>query len=210
MVGELEEIPYIHSKELQATLVALPYKENKASMYIVLPDKNHKNAYDIHKFCQDMKASTILGMVSNAKLKSVTLSLPKISYSTTLDLLNPLKTYASYKQTKSVKSRVKSVDDVDEQVDDFIRSNKTKSNQEIILNDATLGEDLVISDMYQQLSFKVDEKGTEAAAVTVAITDRIGSDYTLRLNRPFFFFIRHEETTAPLFWGVVADPSVHS
>ena len=73
---------------------------------------------------------------------------------------------------------------------------------------------LFISKVIHQANIDVDEKGTEAAAATAVIGDTGGpgaaaqKDITLRLDRPFLFFLRDVETGAVLFMGRVTDPSV--
>lgn len=53
----------------------------------------------------------------------------------------------------------------------------------------------------------VDEKGTEAAAATVIGGVISTPSRALRLDRPFFFQIRHRTTGALLFMGRVMNPS---
>jgi serpin B len=64
-----------------------------------------------------------------------------------------------------------------------------------------------------QANIDVDEKGTEAAAATAVGMDVGGGpsplkEVTLRLDKPFLFFVRDVETGAVLFMGRVVDPSV--
>jgi serpin B len=71
-------------------------------------------------------------------------------------------------------------------------------------------EPLYISFVIHEAFIKVDEKGTEAAAAT-AIGDSAGSagpDTTIRIDRPFLWFIRDRETGTVLFMGRVMDPSI--
>lgn len=60
------------------------------------------------------------------------------------------------------------------------------------------------------LSFQVDliinEKGTEGGAATVAFLYKTGTDVVLKAEEPFLFFIRHEESQLPIFYGAVMDP----
>lgn len=63
-----------------------------------------------------------------------------------------------------------------------------------------------------QANIDVDEKGTEAAAATAVGMDVGGGpspakEITLRLDRPFLFFVRDVETGAVLFMGRIVDPS---
>lgn len=67
---------------------------------------------------------------------------------------------------------------------------------------------LVISAVMHKSYIKVDERGTEAAAVTgitVGVTS-IQPDKTFRVDRPFVFAIREKDTQAILFIGKVINP----
>jgi len=52
----------------------------------------------------------------------------------------------------------------------------------------------------------ITEKGTEAAATTLVSLSRTGNKVTFRVDVPFFFFIRHDETNTILFWGSILSP----
>ena len=56
---------------------------------------------------------------------------------------------------------------------------------------------------------EVDEKGTEAAAVTVVviIETSVPQLPEMNLNRPFLFVIRENQTNSVLFTGKILDPS---
>jgi len=68
---------------------------------------------------------------------------------------------------------------------------------------------LVISQVMHKSYIKVDERGTEAAAVTgitVGVTS-IGPDNSVRVDHPFVFAIREKDTKAILFIGKVMNPN---
>jgi serpin B len=69
---------------------------------------------------------------------------------------------------------------------------------------------LYISDIQQQAIVKVNEIGTEAAAVTtVTVVATIGpilNSFKMIVNRPFLFFIQDTQADMILFAGVVLDP----
>jgi len=72
--------------------------------------------------------------------------------------------------------------------------------------------DLYISEVRHKTFIKVDEKGTEAAAVTsveIRYTSA-GPGSTFLLDRPFLFVIKEKYTGAILFMGRVADPGQDS
>jgi serpin B len=84
-------------------------------------------------------------------------------------------------------------------------------------NGITPGGRLFIAAVIHEANIDVDEKGTEAAAATAIVMDTGGCTgpgpartVTLRLDRPFLYFVRDLETGAIVFMGRVMDPSVRS
>ena len=68
-------------------------------------------------------------------------------------------------------------------------------------------EPLVISDVMHRAVIKVDEEGSEAAAVTViefVLTSAGPQQTIIRLDRPFLFFIRERSSNTILFMGKYA------
>lgn len=71
--------------------------------------------------------------------------------------------------------------------------------------------DLYVSQALHRANITVDEYGSEAAAVTAAAiaptSARPEPPVSFHADRPFAFAIVHAATGAPLFYGVVADPT---
>jgi serpin B len=67
--------------------------------------------------------------------------------------------------------------------------------------------DLVVQAVVHQATIAVDEKGTTASAATGISVGITSVPLTLRVDRPFLFFIVHRPTGAVLFQGRVLDPS---
>lgn len=106
---------------------------------------------------------------------------------------------------------------------------KFKMDYEVVLNEPlkTLGmigafdenanfskmikeKDLIwISEVKQKTFIDVNEKGSEAAATSVAIVtvSEPVNTFLMEVNRAFFFTITHQPTGAILFMGSIADPS---
>ena len=82
--------------------------------------------------------------------------------------------------------------------------NEMKANLSGISEDAQL----VISEVMHKSYIKVDERGTEAAAVTgiTVGTTSVGPDPSFRADHPFVFAIREKDTQAILFIGKVMNP----
>ncbi|XP_056152357.1 protein Z-dependent protease inhibitor isoform X2 [Lampris incognitus] len=66
---------------------------------------------------------------------------------------------------------------------------------------------LKVSEVLHKAVIEVDEKGTTAAAATTAGIIAYSLPRPFIINRPFFFFIYHEETNTLLFMGRVIDPT---
>lgn len=80
---------------------------------------------------------------------------------------------------------------------DFSRINSTR-------------DDLHISETRHKTFIRVDEEGTEAAAVTsvgIGVTS-VPQIQTIRFDRPFFYVIREVESETILFMGTMNDPDV--
>jgi serine protease inhibitor len=83
-----------------------------------------------------------------------------------------------------------------------IRINSLNINPKISRNPGLYADSII-----HKVTIDVTESGTEAAAATVVSVTRDGSHKVVRFDRPFLFFIRHEETGAVLFWGTVVKPT---
>jgi serpin B len=70
--------------------------------------------------------------------------------------------------------------------------------------------ELFLLDVVHKAFVSVDERGTEAAAATGAVFQRVSgaAPAALHLDRPFLFLIQDDETQSILFLGRVVDPSM--
>ncbi|XP_059209252.1 protein Z-dependent protease inhibitor isoform X2 [Centropristis striata] len=66
---------------------------------------------------------------------------------------------------------------------------------------------LKVSEVLHKAVIEVDETGTTAAAATATGIIPYSLPRTFTVNRPFFFFIYHEDTNCLLFMGRVIDPT---
>ncbi|XP_026210182.1 protein Z-dependent protease inhibitor [Anabas testudineus] len=70
------------------------------------------------------------------------------------------------------------------------------------------GKGIKVSEVLHKAVIEVDETGTTAAAATTTGITPYSLPRTFMVNRPFFFFIYHEETNCLLFMGRVIDPTI--
>jgi serpin B len=70
----------------------------------------------------------------------------------------------------------------------------------------TKADRLRISRVRQEVFLRVDEKGTEAAAATGIVFERVSRPPSITVDRPFLFALRDRRTGAVLFLGRVLRP----
>ena len=153
----------------QIQAVELPYKKDKMSALVILPRKN----VDINKYILslDTEKDSLSNIVSNLKSHKVSLELPKFELEFSSSLKEVLQKMGMEKA---------------------FTNNADFSG---LRKDATLKIDEVLHKTY----LKVNEDGTEAAAVTAVIIT-YGSAmpepeiiYEMKVNRPFLFILRSND-----------------
>lgn len=161
--------------------IELPYGDGDFSMLVYLPAQNDI-AVDINQFVGTVSASLIDQWDDIAVTQEVNLYLPKFE----LDYKVPLNAML---ETLGIE------DAFDPQVADF--GGISDMNE------------LHISEVFHKTYVKVDEEGTEAAAVTsVTIgTTSIGPPDMMMVDRPFMFVIRENSSGTILFVGKIIDPT---
>lgn len=208
MSGFIENIPYSESKSIGCKMIALPYKNRELGMYFVLPNKGHIHEFDMKRFALSTRVADFLDMLQRLKDKDVVVKIPKLDLSTSMSIISPLKKYANYKKaTKDSEMLDANALDVLEKKINLYENFNGTDEADLLLTAAAVNGDMRISDLLQQIRFAVNERGTEAAAVTSSIMDYNGGSKSFLANKPFLFFIRHEATAATLFWGAINNPT---
>jgi len=176
-----------------ASVMALPYKGNGASMYLFLPPpgglanlESQLTGANVNSW---LAANATTTSNSSAKIfTSIALSLPKFTFSTQYDLT---KTLSSLGMPLA-----------------FQLPGPNGSGANFSGIDGNL--DLYISKVVHQAYISVDEKGTTAAAATGVIG---GAEVTIAstvipfvCDHPFVFMIVDNASNTVLFMGRVADP----
>lgn len=205
------DIPYADSDKLNCAAIKLPYINDEVAMYFFLPHVNNGEEHNIKKFSEKINIKDSLELLSEMKRSSVTVRIPKLKLANTLSIIDPLERYRFF--DKVFRKMINENDDQDsfDVLEERIRLfNRLDAIGKIDINLKEAVEDdvLKISNVFQQVHLSVDEKGTEAAAVSASILEYIGGSKLFILNRPFLFMVRHESTSAVLFWGTVSDPSI--
>lgn len=177
---------YLKGDDFQA--VSLPYSSGRISMYVFLPDRES----DLTAFLSRLDEPTWKQWMTSFGEREGTVALPrfKLEYSTELKkALTALGMGVAFSESGA----------------DF--SNMFPIGP---------GANVYISKVKHKSFVEVNEKGTEAAAVTsveIGITS-IGPNeiqpFYMTVDRPFFFAIRDNRTGVILFMGAIFDPSQES
>lgn len=89
---------------------------------------------------------------------------------------------------------------------DLVKQTSTNRAESRFSNQST-NPGLYADNVIHKVTIDITELGTEAAAATVVSLTRDGTHKVVKFDRPFLFFIRHEETGSVLFWGTVLKPT---
>ncbi|KAB0795270.1 hypothetical protein PPYR_12109 [Photinus pyralis] len=210
MQGIFDNLLYVESSELRCRIVRLPYKNDEVAMYFILPTPDDGKEYNIRKFTADLNPKDVIQLLAQMKKSKVALQVPKFKIVNNLSVLDPLQRYRVFERLyrNVLKTKAQGGDPVDiiQNRIDLYNALRTTEKVDIALNEAA-EQPVKISNIFQQVSLSVDEKGTEAAAISASVIDYIGGTKSFRLERPFSFLIEHEPTSVALFWGTLADPT---
>ena len=181
------------------SVLEIPYKGKELSMYIVLPDKQQapgdadgaEGSKDVRTLAQieaELTGADLRKAIQLTQAKLVHLYLPKISIESELDFGYQLRAMGM--------------------PDAF-------SDENADFRGMTGDRRLKIDDVLQNARIDIDEKGTEAAAVTaITMATRSGASkrpprqdwIEFRVDRPFMYVVQENLTGTILFMGRVVDP----
>ncbi|KYF58626.1 serine protease [Sorangium cellulosum] len=152
----------------------MPYDGGELSMVLVLPS-------ELGGFEAELDRERLDGVLASLGSRSVTMTLPRFRFASTLDLVQPLTELGMPTAFSGLA--------------DFSGMNGQGG--------------LFISDVLHKAFVSVNEAGTEAAAATGVVIGETSAPEpaTIHFDRPFLFFIRDHATGAILFVGRVANPS---
>jgi serpin B len=156
--------------------VEMPYKGEELSMLIFLP----KRSSSLKQFEQGLEGPALAGWIDRlrtAQPADLELVVPKLELETRASLVPQLQALG-------------------------MRRAFTQTAQLGGISDGRL----YLSDVLHQTWLRVDEKGTEAAAVTAGLLEIVSRPREFHADRPFFFAIRDDRSGALLFIGRIERP----
>ncbi|XP_067621668.1 serine protease inhibitor 27A-like [Eurosta solidaginis] len=173
---------YYQCNDLRARIIRLPYRGQKFSMFVVLPNEG-QSVDALMRRMQNEQLKHMQFMMERTKLR---VALPKFKFDHKTDL-------------KAALCRLGVVDIFTEKAELTVMVENRDSR-------------LMVTNILQKSGIDVNEHGTEAYAATeVEIVNRFGgSEYIEEfiVNRPFLFFIEEERAGNILFAGKVKNPTL--
>ena len=176
MMSQTETFRYGEGDEYQA--VALPYQGAPVSMIFLLPEEGRFTEVE-----ERFSAELVNEITDNLDNRPVDLSVPKFTFESEFNLSGSLADMGM----------------------------PAAFGDEADFSGMTGARDLFISDVVHKAFVAVDEAGTEAAAATAVIMAEMAAApmedvVTMKLDRPFLFLIRDDDTGTILFAGRVLNP----
>jgi len=179
MMRQTEEFQWAELKDLEASMLELPYKGDRVVMQILLP-----NAVQGLSTLEDRLRTTDLEQLfrDEERNRKIAVELPKFKLEKSITLNNHLQELGMKDMFDSNKA-------------DFSRIDGTKQ--------------LYVSTVLQKAFIEVNEEGSEAAAATGAVMMMRSMPMPpvqFKADHPFLFFLRDKLTGMLLFQGRVEDP----
>lgn len=173
---------YVHSDLGEGVL--LPYQGGEFAYMAILP----REGTPVREFYRQLTPEALTELLESEKWELCNLRLPKYEVSFDQELNESLQAMGLVRA-------------FDGEQADFSGLGTTEQ-----------GYPMYISLVKQKAVFRVDEKGTEAAAVTLVAMEECGAliepePRELYFDRPFVYMILDLEAQVPLFVGILDDPS---
>ena len=171
-----ETFAYTTSDDAQ--ILKLPYKDDRLSMMIILPN-DKDGIYELEK---NISLDLIKKWNQSVQPKEVKVSIPKFTIDENYDLKKLL---------------------IEMGIVDVFDSNLSNLSG---IADVT-GQNLVVTQASHNAYVSVYEEGTEAAATTTIIVTLTSAGLEFIVDHPFLFLIQDDENGTILFLGKIMDPS---
>lgn len=177
---------YSYFEDQKVSGVVMPYRDGNYAFVAFMP-RDEKE--DIREIYQAVTEEQMSDWLKDSESTLVNLTFPKFEVSFDQELNQSLQNLGL-------------VDAFDKEKADFSK-----------MGTSVYGYPLYISLVRQKAVVKLDEEGTEAAAVTeIAMVDTCalieGEPIDVCFNRPFGYMIMDMETEVPLFMGIMDNPAI--
>lgn len=161
-------------------------------MYVVLPYAS--NRARLSKVQESLTPEKIEEIIGKMRTQNVIVNFPKLHLEQSFSIKNVLE-----------ELNVKSIFNSDENNFEKMVINTRSANNRRQLEQQR--RNFFVDDFVHKTNLMMNEAGTEGAAATLSfLTRQDETDVEFRVDTPFMFFIRHESTKMPIFYGSVYEP----
>ncbi|KAL5281255.1 hypothetical protein ACFFRR_004956 [Megaselia abdita] len=190
MMATAGQFRFYNSKEYECRILALPYQNGESNMYVVLPYAS--NRAKLSKVQESLTPEKMEEIIGKMKSQNVIVNFPKLHLEQSFSIKSVL-------EDMNVKSIFNSKEG---NFDKMICNTRSAKNRRQLENGG-----FFVDDFMHKTNLMVNEAGTEGAAATLSFLSRQDeTDVEFRVDTPFMFFIRHESTKIPIFYGSVYEP----
>lgn len=162
-------------------------------MYVVLPHAS--NRAKLYKLQKSLTSDRIDEMIAKMKTRKAIVNFPKLHLEQSFSIRDVLEEMNAGSIFDSGLSNF----------DNMIVSNTRSASNRRRLEQPY--NKFYVDDLVHATNLIVNEAGTEGAAASFSYLSRVDDiDIEFRVDTPFMFFIRHESTKMPIFYGSVYEP----
>jgi serine protease inhibitor len=186
MMWQKSEFKMTHNDDGTVEMLELPYSGTDLCMIIFLPVAipyvpgfEHFSLPDLEQRLTLENLHAWTAMLDQARLEETSVVLPRFTTAQTFDLANELKSLGM----------------------------SSAFNDSADFSGIKATTNLFISDVIHKAFVEVNETGTEAAAVSLALVKTRGMTRSFRADHPFIFLIRENGSGTILFIGRIIDPT---
>ncbi|MBO6536567.1 MAG: serpin family protein [Balneolaceae bacterium] len=179
MMNQNAEVGYLINDEVE--MVELPYGNDKFSALFIKPGANYSSVDEMIQ--SELNATQLEAWISDLNVGQVRYLIPKITLEYKRQLISDLQALGIF--------------------DLFNEGSADLSNLFSDINN------LYVSSVLQKTFLKMNEEGTEAAAVTAVTVgvESVGESWpTIIYDEPYLLLLREKETGAILFIGKIGNP----
>ena len=175
----LSEEKFLVCEKMDYSMIELPYKGDEYCADIVMPGNRYENPdIDIREWIKSINDEKWQEMIKSLHKTEVDLAMPKFSI----------------KYQRALK-------------EDLIALGMKDAFDGAYADFSNLSDrPTYVSCLNQHTFMKVDEEGTEAAAVTISLMGEKASGYYFCVDRPFLFVIRERDFGTILFAAIIGHP----
>lgn len=226
MIGKFP-VAYGHSKQLKCSIIELPYKLTRLSMFFILPE----NVNGLLGLVRNLNATTLTDLIASMRKTNknggVNVRIPKFEIDTQINLMSVLNSLGirslfngnECDLSNMITTASNSLNDKLNQLNNGLKNNNQLNtiinqvnptvNSMFNTNDNNQPHQVHVNEFSHKAILQIDEQGSLGAGASATIVERIGmfNGAYFEADHPFIYFLTDKQTGLILFSGIFANPS---